>query len=91
MSAFKVVERDKFGNVIASDNSSTVEIAVNTGSSSALDSKSTLTATVINGVATFDNVIFDTAGQYTLSATDSNSLYPVVVSNTITVSAASTT
>jgi hypothetical protein len=91
LTTFKVVEEDKFGNVITSDNSSTITIAVNTGSSSALDSKSTLTATVVNGVATFDNVILDTAGQYTLSATDSNSLYLAAVSNTITVSAASAT
>lgn len=91
LSTFKVVEEDKFGNVITSDSSSTVTIAVNTGSSSALDSNSTLTATVVNGVATFNNVILDTAGQYTLSATDSNSLYPVAISNTIAVSAASTT
>ena len=91
LSTFRVVEEDKFGNVITSDNTSTITIAVNTGSSSALDSKSTLTATVVDGVATFNNVILDTAGQYTLSATDSNSLYPVAISSPITVSAETTT
>jgi hypothetical protein len=90
LSTFRVAEEDKFGNVITSDSTSTITVAVNTGPTGGVaDSKSTLTATVDDGIATFDNVILDTAGQYTLSATDSNSLYPTVVSGSIRVRAAS--
>jgi hypothetical protein len=90
LSTFRVAEEDKFGNVITSDSTSTITVAVNTGPTSAVvDSKSTLTATVQDGVATFDNVILDTAGQYTLSATDSNSSYPTAISGSIRVRAES--
>jgi hypothetical protein len=92
LSTFKVAVEDQFGNVVTSDNTSTVTVAINTGPTGAtFDSASTLTATVHNGVATFDNVILDTAGSYTLSATDSNSAVTTAVSGTVTVSAASAT
>lgn len=88
LSTFRVVEEDKFGNIITSDSTSTVTLAINTGpSGDTLDSSSTLTATVVDGVATFDNVILDTAGTYTLNATDSDSAYPVATSGSIKVKA----
>ncbi|HEV7999903.1 MAG TPA: hypothetical protein VGP63_08495, partial [Planctomycetaceae bacterium] len=69
-----------------SDSTSTVALSVASGPTGAVvDSKSTMTATVKNGVATFDNVILDTPGAYTLTATDSNTGVTAAVSGTITV------
>jgi CSLREA domain-containing protein len=56
---------DAFGNVVTGDNSTEVTLA--------LDPTATLngttTATVVNGVATFNDLSINTAGSYTLSAT----------------------
>jgi uncharacterized repeat protein (TIGR03803 family) len=57
---------DQFGNLVTTD-SSDVTIAVNTGPGSA---SGTLSVAASSGVATFDNVILVTAGNYTLTATD---------------------
>jgi autotransporter-associated beta strand protein len=57
---------DQFGNIVTS-NSSNVTVAVASGPGSA---SGTLTVAAANGVATFGNVKLDTAGNYTLSATD---------------------
>jgi uncharacterized repeat protein (TIGR03803 family) len=57
---------DQFGNV-ATSNSSNVTLAVASGPGSA---SGTLTVAASSGVATFANVKLDTAGSYTLSATD---------------------
>ena len=60
---------DAGGNLVTSDNNSvTLTIATGPGG---FDGISTITATFSNGVATFGNLIFDTAGTgYTLGATD---------------------
>jgi len=39
----------------------------------------------VNGIAKFNNVIFDTAGTYTLSATDSSDTVSSAVSDSITI------
>ena len=57
---------DQYGNIVTTDNS-TVTLAVGSGPGSA---NGTLTATAVNGLATFSNVIFNTAGNYTLTASD---------------------
>ena len=63
-----VAVEDKFGNIVSTDNSM-VTISIHTGSGS-FDSSSTLQATAVNGVATFSNLVLDSAGSYTLAATD---------------------
>ena len=74
---------DQFGNIVASDNSSvTLTVASGPGSLSG-----TVTVTASGGVATFSNVKFDTAGSYTLTASD-GSLTPAT-SSSLAVSAAS--
>ena len=57
---------DQFGNIIITDNSS-VTLAVNTGPGT-LGGTDTVSAS--GGQATFGNLIFDTAGSYTLNASD---------------------
>jgi uncharacterized repeat protein (TIGR03803 family) len=58
---------DIYGNVITSDNSDTVTLGVGSGPGG-FTSGSTLTATVHNGIATFNNLTLVTPGQYQLSA-----------------------
>jgi hypothetical protein len=81
--AVVVAAEDQFGNVVASD-TSVATIAIMTGPG-AFDS-STTQVNVVNGVATFDNLILDTAGSYTLEATD-GTLSPAT-STSVLVSAA---
>jgi len=57
---------DPFGNVITTD-SSNVTLAVAGGPGSL---SGTVTVAASNGVATFSNIILDTAGNYTLMASD---------------------
>ncbi|MGA3067140.1 MAG: Ser-Thr-rich GPI-anchored membrane family protein, partial [Tepidisphaeraceae bacterium] len=82
-STFVVDVEDQFGNIVQTDNSD-VTVAVDTGPGSA---SGTLTVTASGGTADFTNVKLDTAGAYTLTATD-GSLSPVN-SSSFTVSAAS--
>jgi hypothetical protein len=87
-----VAVENQSGGVVKSDSSSTVTLTIASGPTGAVvDSNSTMTATVKNGVATFNNVILDTAGIYTLSATDSNTGVTSAVSGTVTVNAAAAT
>ncbi len=65
----KVAIEDFYGNVETTDNSTVVTISVGSGPGGFTGS--TLTATAVNGVATFPNLVLDTAGTYTLTATDS--------------------
>jgi hypothetical protein len=59
---------DQFGNVVTSDNSHTVTLAIGTNPSGGTLS-GTLTVTVVNGVATFSDLFIDLAGNgYTLHA-----------------------
>ena len=57
---------DPFGNIVLTD-SSTVSLSIASGPGSL---SGTVTATASSGVATFSDVILDTAGSYTLAATD---------------------
>ena len=76
---------DQFGNIITG-NSSNVTLAVATGPGSATG---TLTVAAASGVATFSNVILDTAGSYTLSATDGSLTSATSGSFTVSPAAAS--
>ncbi|HEY1683571.1 MAG TPA: choice-of-anchor tandem repeat GloVer-containing protein [Tepidisphaeraceae bacterium] len=65
-SGITVTVEDANGNTVVTDNSAvTLSVASGPGAGSTLG-----TATVANGVATFSNLTFTTAGTYTLSATD---------------------
>jgi hypothetical protein len=68
LAPFAVTLKDAFGNV-AAKNSSTVTLSINTGPDGATLS-GTFTAAISDGVATFNDVILDAAGEYTLTATD---------------------
>lgn len=59
---------DQFGNVVTTNNS-TVTISVASGPGG-FASGSTTSATAVNGIATFKNLILGTAGTYTLAAVD---------------------
>jgi hypothetical protein len=64
----KVEVVDQFGNLVTNDNS-TVTVAVASGPG-AFTSNSTVTVKASGGIATFDNLVLDTAGIYTLLVTD---------------------
>lgn len=64
--AITVDVEDINGNLVTTDDS-TVTISVASGPGSATG---TLTVSAVNGVATFNDVVLDTAGTYTLEATD---------------------
>ena len=57
---------DAYGNIVTSDNSDTVTLAVASGPGG-FTAGSTTTATVHNGVATFSNLTLVKPGNYTLS------------------------
>jgi hypothetical protein len=59
---------DQFGNLVTT-NTSTITLAVNTGLGSL---SGTTAAAASGGIATFGNLSLDTAGTYTLKATDGN-------------------
>jgi hypothetical protein len=80
----QVEVEDASGNVVNTDNS-TVTLTVASGPGD-FASTSTVTATVSDGVATFTNLFLNTAGTYTLQASD-GTLSPAV-SKSCTVSAA---
>jgi hypothetical protein len=65
-----VAVRDQFGNTFTADSSSTVTLTLNGGAFAG--GGNTATATVSSGVATFSNLVINTAGAYTLTATDGN-------------------
>ncbi len=77
---------DQFGNIVTSDGSN-VTLAVATGVGNA---SGTLTVSATNGVATFNDVKIDTAGSYTLTATDGSLSSATSGSFTVTPAAAST-
>jgi hypothetical protein len=62
-----VAVEDQFGDVVTSD-STTVTLTLSTGLFST--GSATANAQAVNGVATFSNLIVDTAGSYTLAASD---------------------
>jgi hypothetical protein len=86
--ALTVAVEDAFGNVITS-NSSTVALTVASGPGG-FASGSTTSVAAVNGVATFSNLIFDTAGSYTLSLSDGSLTGGASGSCTVSPAAAST-
>ena len=64
--AITVDVEDSSGDIVTSDNS-TVTLSLASGSGTLLG---TVTATAVNGVATFSNVALDSSGSYSLDATD---------------------
>ena len=81
-SVAEVVLLDKYGNVAVSNNSS-VTLKLGTHPKNAVLSGTT-TVAVINGIATFNNLLFSVAGQYSLVATDSKGI-PSVTSTLFSV------
>ncbi|MGD0387444.1 MAG: hypothetical protein ABSC42_00700 [Tepidisphaeraceae bacterium] len=73
---------DQFGNIVTT-NSSNVTLAVASGPGSL---SGTVTVAASSGIATFSNIILDTAGNYTLTASDGS--LTSATSNSFTVSAA---
>ena len=67
LAAVSVSVEDSFGNLVTSD-SSAVTLALGSGVFSA--GSNSAVATAVNGVATFNNLVIDSAGSYTLTATD---------------------
>ena len=64
-----VAVQDDFGHTITTDNSSSVTLTLNGGTFA--DSSTTVTASVVNGVATFSNLVIDDLGtNYTLTGSD---------------------
>jgi hypothetical protein len=63
-----VAVEDAFGNIVTGD-TSIVTINIAAGPAGFADG-STLSAVAINGIATFDNLVLETAGTYTLQAAD---------------------
>ena len=64
---------DQYGNLVTSDSSDQITLAVATGPGS-FTGGSTTTVTTIAGVATFSNLQLDTAGTYNLRATGTSGL-----------------
>jgi hypothetical protein len=83
-----VAVEDQFGNVIKSDNS-TVTLSITSGPTTNFASgvPSPYTESTVNGVAKFSDVTFDTAGTYTLNASDSDSEVSSAISDSITINA----
>lgn len=85
--AVKVALKDVFGNIATGD-TSTVTLGIATGPG-VFASGSTLSVAAVNGIATFSNVILNTSGKYTFTATDGS--LPVPTSGTITINPAAAT
>ena len=80
LGALRVAVQDAFGNVITTDNSTvTLTLSSNSFSSNA----STVTATAVNGVATFTDLAINTSGTYKIAASDGNSLTSVTSGNVV--------
>ncbi|HEV8067331.1 MAG TPA: putative Ig domain-containing protein [Planctomycetaceae bacterium] len=78
-----VVVQDAFGNAVTSDTSA-ITLSVSSGPAGFASGSST-SAVAVNGVATFSNLILDTAGSYTLNASDGS--LAAALSTSITVNA----
>ena len=82
--AVTVLIEDNFGNVETGDDASTLSLAVMTGPGTIAGGG---TATVSAGVATFTNLTLDTAGAYTLQASDASPLLTSAASNSFSITA----
>ena len=79
---------DQFGNIESGDGSSVSIVASGPG---ALTGTSTTSVTAVKGVATFGNLTLDTAGGYTLQASDTTDSLTSAASNSFTISPAAAT
>jgi hypothetical protein len=70
--AVQVSVQDSFGNIITTDNSSIVTLTLSTGGSLGQFSTglSTVTASVVNGIATFSNLVINNPAIYSVVASD---------------------
>jgi subtilase family serine protease len=84
LGTIKVAVENSSGQILTSDNS-TVTLAVNTGPGG-FAAGSTVSAQAVNGIATFSNVILNTAGSYTVRASDGSDT--AATSGSLTISAA---
>src|SRR5206468_4297768 len=79
--------KDVYGNVETGDNTSSVSIAIASGpAGAAFASGSTTAAFVSAGVATFTTLTFNTAGTYTLQASDASPAFTTAASSSFVVS-----
>ncbi len=87
MSPFVVAVEDSNGNIVVGD-SSTVTLTLNQGTFAG--GGTSVSATAVDGIATFNNLVINTLGSYILTATDTN---PNLTSSAaaLTVNAATTT
>jgi len=76
---------DQYGNIVTND-ASNVTLAVAGGPGGL---SGTVAATAISGIATFSNIILDTAGNYTLTASDGGLASATSSSFTVNPAAAS--
>ncbi len=60
---------DPFGNVVTAQNTGTVAMSIVSGGPQATFTSGTTTVNVVNGVATFTNLVVNKSGSYTLTAT----------------------
>ena len=79
---------DQFGNVESGDGSS---VSIAASGPGALTGTSTTSVTAVKGVATFSNLTLDTAGGYTLKASDTTDSLTSAASNSFTISPATAT
>jgi hypothetical protein len=79
---------DQFGNVESGDGSS---VSIAASGPGALTGTSTTSVTAVKGVATFSNLTLDTAGGYTLKASDTTDSLTSAASNSFTISSAAAT
>lgn len=81
---------DSFGNVVSSQGSGSVSISIKAGSAQGSFASGTTTASVSKGVASFTNLVVDTSGSYTFTATPSSigGVTSAVNSNAFTVNPA---
>ena len=75
--------KNPFGNLVTSDSSNVTLTAAGPGSFAG-----TTTVAATGGIATFSSLVLDTAGTYTLTASDPADGLPVVTSGTLTISPA---
>ncbi len=80
--------QDTYGNAVA-DSGATVTMSVNTGPGSFTGGSTTSATTSAAGLATFNNLVLDTSGSYTLQA--ASSPLTSVTSNSVTVNPAPAT
>ena len=78
MFSIQVVLLDQFGNIATGD-SSMVTLALGTHPKNATLTGN-LTANVVNGIATFNNLIVNSSADFSLIATDNDGLPPITSS-----------